>query len=114
MAVITRTFEVNVPATWDTTKNKVGDKEKQEVTAKQAQEFTDILEIYENDEAKAVEAVNNTLANQAKSRAYQNAMARVRPPDDPVAARQRAITSLIRVGMTEERAREIVEGNAQV
>ena len=114
MSVDTKTFETNVPATWDTENNKVGSKSSVNVTAKQGTEFTDIVELYDGDEKKVVDAVNNLLANQAKQRAYQNALARVKPPDNPEAAKERAITQLIRCGFTEEMARETVETNATV
>ena len=100
--------QVNVPSAWDSENNKVATKTEKDVFAKQADNFTDILELYENDESKAVEAVNNLLMNQAKQRAYQNALARIKPPDNPFAAIERAVTQLIRCGLTEERAREIV------
>ena len=108
------TFEVNVPTSWDAEKGKVAGKTPKNVTAKQASEFADILELYGGDEIKAVEAVNNLLANQAKQREYQNALARVRPPDNPEAAKERAITQLIRCGFSEEMARTTVEENATV
>ena len=108
------TFEVNVPATWNSEDNKVGSKSPTSVNANQGTEFADILELFGGDEQKAVDSVNNLLANQAKQRAYQNALARVKPPDNPEAAKERAITQLIRCGFTEEMARSTVEANATV
>ena len=101
--VTTTQTTVNVPATWDSAANDgkgaVGSKQEVTVESKQAGEFTDILELYENDEQKAVDAVNSLLLNQAKQRAYQNALARIKPPDNPEAARERAVTQLIRCGI---------------
>ena len=114
MPVETKSFETNVPATWNAEENKVGSKSSATVTAKQGTEFTDIVELFDGDEKKAVDAVNNLLANQAKQRSYQNALARVKPPDNPEAAKERAITQLIRCGFTEDMARQTVETNSTV
>ena len=112
--VSTSEFEVNVPSSWDTENNKVGSKSPVTVKSQQASDFTDIVELFDGNEQKAVDAVNNLLANQSKQRAYQNALARVKPPDNPEAAKERAITQLIRCGFTEDMARSTVEANATV